>query len=310
MEKPDIAQKFGKFEILEKLGQGGMGTVYKARDAGIGRIVALKTLNPDLLSDPKLLDRFAKEARAAGGLEHPNVVTIFEFDTGETSGQPFIAMQFIEGESLQKIIDRRAPMHLARKLQIISQFCKGLDYAHRHNLVHRDVKPANILVNNEGKVKVVDFGIVHMESTTMKTQTGVFMGTIQYASPEQVNGQHVDARSDIFSVGIVIYEFLAYRKPFDGNAIGAVINQILNKEPPPLSEAADGIPPELESIVNRCLNKRAEDRFQTLDDLVIELEPIDSGCSTRWLRRWSVKASPSWSGATFTRRRRFCATPS
>jgi len=270
----EVAQKFGKFEILEKLGQGGMGTVYKARDPGIGRIVALKTLNPDLLSDPKLLERFAKEARACGGLEHPNIVTIYEFDFGETSGQPFIAMQFIEGESLEKAIARRAPMPLARKLQIISQFCKGLDYAHRHGLVHRDVKPANILVNNEGKVKVVDFGIVHMESTTM-TKTGIFMGTIQYASPEQVDGQHVDARSDIFSVGIVMYEFLAYRKPFDGTNIGTVINQILNKEPVPLSQVADGIPPELENMVSKCLRKQADERFQSLDDLVIELEPIE-----------------------------------
>lgn len=273
MEK-EVAQKFGKFEILEKLGQGGMGTVYKARDPGIGRIVALKTLNPELLSDPKLLERFAKEARACGGLEHPNIVTIYEFDFGETSGRPFIAMQFIEGESLEKAIARRAPMPLARKLQIISQFCKGLDYAHRHGLVHRDVKPANILVNNEGKVKVVDFGIVHMESTTM-TKTGIFMGTIQYASPEQVDGQHVDARSDIFSVGIVMYEFLAYRKPFDGTNIGTVINQILNKEPVPLSQVADGIPPELENMVSKCLRKQADERFQSLDDLVIELEPIE-----------------------------------
>src|SRR5579885_3274351 len=152
-----------------------MGVVYKARDPAIGRLVALKTLTPELLSDPELLRRFYREARSAGNLQHLNIVTIY--DLGESEGRPYIAMEFVEGESLQKIIARQDPIPLALKLRIISQCCQGLDHAHKHGVIHRDVKPANILVKNDGTAKVVDFGIAHLESTTI-TKTGVFMGTV------------------------------------------------------------------------------------------------------------------------------------
>ena len=170
--------KIGKYEIVAELGQGGMGVVYKARDPFIGRLVALKTITPELVSDPEILKRFYREAQSAGTLQHPNIVTIY--DLGEADGRPYIAMEFVEGESLQSIINRRARIPLAAKLKLVQQFCEGLDHAHKHGFVHRDVKPANILVTNDGVVKVVDFGIVHLESTNL-TKTGMFLGTIHYA---------------------------------------------------------------------------------------------------------------------------------
>ena len=267
------AATLGKYEIVSELGRGGMGVVYRARDPIIGRFVAVKTLTSDLLSSPESLKRFYREAQAAGKLQHPNIVTIF--DLGETAGSPYIAMEFVEGESLREAIVRQDPMPLPQKLKIIKQFCQGLGYAHRHGLVHRDVKPANILIRKDGTVKVVDFGIVHVESTTI-TKSGTFMGTVYYASPEQINNANVDSRSDIFSVGVVIYEFLAYLRPFDSSTMAGVINLILNRDPVPLGELVPGIPPALEGIVNRCLQKDPENRFQSLEDLVFELDPLAS----------------------------------
>ena len=199
--------------------------------------MALKTVTPELVSNPEILKRFYREAQSAGTLQHPNIVTVF--DLGEFEGQPYIAMEFVEGESLQSIIARRAELPLAAKLNLAEQVCLGLDHAHKHGIVHRDIKPGNILVKNDGTVKVVDFGIVHVESTTL-TQTGMFMGTIQYASPEQLNEGHVDARSDLWSVVCVIYELIAYKKPFEGSNFGAILGKILTGQPEPLSRRCTG----------------------------------------------------------------------
>ena len=234
-----IPEKIGNYEIIEVLGRGAMGTVYKARQPGIGRLVALKTINPAILEEADLLKRFHREAQAAGNLQHPNIVTIFEL--GDSEGVPFIAMEMLEGESLDRIIARREPLPLARKLSIIAQLCRGLDYAHKHGVIHRDIKPANIVLTKEGNTKVVDFGIVHLASTTV-TRTGMVIGTVPYMSPQQLNGEHVDARSDVFSVGVVIYEFISYQKAFDGPNLTAVMLQIVSKEPKPLSEVARGVP--------------------------------------------------------------------
>src|SRR5271169_6369128 len=215
-----VVQKIGKYEIVAELGQGGMGVVYKARDPFIGRLVALKTITPELVSDPEILQRFYREAQSAGTLQHPNIVTVF--DLGEFEGHPYIAMEFVEGESLQNIIARQAKIPLAAKLKLLEQVCSGLDHAHKNGIVHRAIKPGNILVKNDGTVKVVDFGIVKLESTTL-TKTGMFMGTIQYASPEQLNEGKVDQRSDLWSVVCVIYELIAYKKPFDGPNFAAMV---------------------------------------------------------------------------------------
>ncbi len=264
--------RFGKYEILEELGRGGMGIVYKARDPVIGRLVALKTLTSSLAADPDMLKRFYREAQAAGRLQHPNIITIF--DMGDAEGRPFIAMSFLEGESLEKMIARREPLSLAQKLGIILQFCRGLDFAHKHDVVHRDVKPGNIFVKTDGTVTVLDFGIVHIAATTM-TQSGMVIGTPQYMSPEQISGQHIDHRSDIFSVGTVAYEFLSYVRPFDGPNLPSVVFKIKFDKPAPLSELVPDIPRALEQAVMRCLEQRPEDRFQSLEDLVLELEPLE-----------------------------------
>lgn len=265
-------QRFGKYEIIGELGQGGMGVVYKARDPVIGRMVALKTLTAEVLSDPDLLKRFYREAQSAGSLQHPNIVTIY--DMGESEGRPYIAMEYVEGESLQKVIARRPTLPLALKLKIIAQFCQGLDHAHKHGVIHRDIKPGNILVKSDGVVKVVDFGIAHLDSTTL-TKTGVFMGTVNYSSPEQLNDGRADVRSDLWSVAVVMYELLAYRKPFEGQNFATLISKILNTEPEPLARYVPGIPAEVESLVSRCLQKDPDQRPQGLDEVLLELGPIE-----------------------------------
>jgi len=267
----DSIRKFGKYEIVEELGRGAMGIVYKALDPFIGRLVALKTVTPGLLTDPDLLKRFYREAQSAGRLQHPNIVVIH--DLGESNGLPYIAMELVDGESLQRIIARHAPMPLAQKLRIMIQLCRGLGYAHQHGVVHRDVKPANILVKSDGTVKVVDFGIVHLADTGM-TSSGMVLGTVSYMSPEQLRGEHVDARSDIFSVGIVLYELVTYQKPFEGPNITAVMLKIASEDPAPLASLVPGIPPALEEVARKCLRKDREERFQNLEDLAFELEPL------------------------------------
>jgi len=267
----EALQKFGKYEILGELGRGAMGVVYKARDPLIGRLVALKTVMPGMLSDADLLKRFYREAQSAGRLQHPNIVVIY--DLGESNGLPYIAMELVEGESLQKIIGRGEVLPLATKLRLMIQICRGLGYAHRHGVVHRDVKPANILVTVDGSVKVVDFGIVHLADTGM-TSTGMILGTVSYMSPEQLRGEHVDARSDIFSVGIVMYELLSGRKPFEGANVTAILLQIATGEPASISELVPGIPSAVEGVVRKCLRKDPEERFQSLEDVAFELEPL------------------------------------
>ncbi|MFQ5777805.1 MAG: protein kinase [Terriglobia bacterium] len=284
-EKP--RKKIGKYEIIEELGRGAMGVVYKAEDPIIGRLVALKTISPGLLDNPDLLKRFYREAQAAGGLQHPNIVIIY--DLGEADGQPYIAMEFLEGQqpghaapSLEKIIANKLLMPLAVKLNHMLQLCRGLDFAHKKDLIHRDIKPGNIIVTKDDTVKVVDFGIVRLTSTSM-TSTGMVIGTVGYMSPEQVRGEHVDPRSDLFSVGVVMYELFAYQKPFAGPNVTAVLLKIVGEEPPPLTEVAPQVPPELAEIVHKCLEKDPADRFQSLEDLALELEPL-----TRKLQRDQV----------------------
>ncbi len=266
-----VIQKIGKYEIVAELGQGGMGVVYKARDPFIGRLVAIKTITPDLVSEPEVLKRFYREAQAAGTLQHPNIVTIH--DMGEADGCPYIVMEYVEGESLRAIINRRSDIPIAAKLRLAQQFCEGLSHAHKHGFVHRDVKPANILLTKQGIVKVVDFGIVHLSTTTL-TKTGMFLGTVHYAPPEQVNDGRVDSRSDLWSVACVIYELISYKKPFDGSTMTSVIAKILTSEPEPLSACAPDSPPELDAVIAKALKKNPDDRYQSLDDMLGEILPV------------------------------------
>jgi len=271
---PRVVPKIGKYEIIAELGQGGMGVVYKARDPFIGRLVALKTVTPELVSNPEILERFYREAQSAGVLQHPNIVTIY--DLGEADGRPYIAMEFVEGENLQNIINRRAKIPLAAKLKLVQQVCEGLSHAHKQGFVHRDVKPANILVTNDGNVKVVDFGVVHWESTHL-TQAGAFLGTIHYAPPEQINDGCVDSRSDLWSVTCVLYELIAYKKAFDGSNIADIVAEVLGAEPEPLSRCCPGVPADLDTIISKGLKKNIDERYQSLDELLGDLLPIARG---------------------------------
>src|SRR5262245_53325306 len=205
-----------RYKILQRLGEGGMGSLYLARDPAIDRLVAIKLLREDVESD-ELRERFAREARAVGRLRHQNIVVVF--DVGEDDNRPFIAMEYVEGETLSAIIRERRNIPIERKLQWIEQLCDGLAYAHRADLVHRDIKPATLMIDSDGMLKILDFGVVRISrsAATGMTQAGTLMGTLNYMSPEQMSGLPIDHRSDIFSVGAVAYELLAYQRAFHGD---------------------------------------------------------------------------------------------
>jgi serine/threonine protein kinase len=264
-------QQIGRYEILEELGRGAMGVVFKARDPFIGRLVAVKTITAGIAENPDLLGRFRREAQAAGGLQHPNIVTIYEMS--EFDGTPFIAMEYLEGASLEKTIGGQLSLPLVDKLGYLVQACRALDYAHRRGVIHRDVKPANIMVTSEGVVKVVDFGIARIVDTA-KTQTGVLLGTLSYMSPEQVRGQHADQRCDVWALGVVMYELLTYRRPFEGENHAALLMCILQQEPRAIREFLPECPPALESVVQRALRKEEALRYPTMEALLVDLEPI------------------------------------
>ena len=263
--------KLGKYVIKSELGRGAMGVVYLAEDPRLGRKVALKTMSPSVAGDPELLQRFYREAQSAGQLSHPNIVIIHDID--EADGTPFIAMEFLEGETLERIIAARRDVPIVRKLDIMIQTCKALHYAHQHGIIHRDVKPANIVVLTDGLVKIVDFGIARVTGGSM-TRTGLVMGTPMYMAPEQVLGQQVDARSDIFSVGVILYELLAYQNPFAAPDIPSILYKISEQSPPPLSTALPGCPPQLENVVMKALARSPEDRPQSANDLAFDLQQV------------------------------------
>jgi len=208
-----------------------MGVVYKARDPIINRLVALKTITANVADNPALLQRFYREAQSAGSLQHPNIVTIYEM--GEEEGVPFIAMQLVDGENLGTLIARRTPVPLSLKLVYAIEACRAFAYAHRQGIVHRDIKPGNVMVSKDGTVKVVDFGIARVLENS-KTQTGMLIGTFAYMSPEVFNGEHADERSDIFSFGVLLYELLSYSRPFPGEIPASLMQSICLKDPMPL----------------------------------------------------------------------------
>jgi serine/threonine protein kinase len=248
-----------------------MGVVFKARDPFIERLVAVKTITTGIADNPDLLERFRREAQAAGGLQHPNIVTIYEMS--EFDGTPFIAMEYLEGTSLENTIERKLRLPLVDKLGYMVQACRALDYAHRRGVIHRDIKPANIMVTSEGVVKVVDFGIARLVDT-VKTQTGVLLGTLSYMSPELVRGRHADQRCDVWALGVVLYELLTYRRPFEGENHAALLMCILEQEPRTIREFLAECPPALESVVQRMLRKDEALRYPTMEALLADLEPI------------------------------------
>ncbi|HET9266441.1 MAG TPA: protein kinase [Vicinamibacterales bacterium] len=250
----------GRYQVLEKIGEGGMGALFLARDPAIDRLVAIKLLRRGFDTEA-LRERFAREARAVGRLKHPNIVTIF--DVGEHDGDPFFAMEFLAGETLGELIRHNAGLSLSRRLKLLEELCDGLAYAHRAGLVHRDVKPANLMVDAEGVLKILDFGIVRIEESGM-TQAGVLVGTINYMSPEQVLGTGVDHRSDIFAVGLVAYELLSGKQAFMGSMKDGLLRRIPNVEIEPLASVRPGLDADVIAIVDKALQKNPEDRYQEL----------------------------------------------
>lgn len=265
-----IGQTISHYKILDKLGSGGMGVVYKAEDTKLQRNVAIKFLPPELTRDPESKERFIKEARAASALDHPNICTIYEI--GETKDeQLFISMAYYDGENLKSKIER-APLTVEKALDLGIQIAQGLSKAHEQGIVHRDIKPANIMITDDGLVKILDFGLAKLVDLSRVTQTGTTYGTTSYMSPEQTKGEGVDPRTDIWSLGVVLYEALSGKRPFRGDYGQAVVYSILNEDPDPVTDLRSDIPAALGEIVNRCLDKEPADRFQSMDDLNNDLQ--------------------------------------
>ncbi len=267
-----IGKIISHYKILEKLGGGGMGVVYKAQDTKLDRTVALKFLPPHLLADKEAEQRFNSEAKAASSFDHPNICTIH--DIGKTDDdQSFIVMAYYKGETLKKKIER-GPFKIEEAIDIVSQVAEGLKRAHKKGIVHRDIKPANIFITNDGIAKILDFGLAKVSTQTQLTAIGTTMGTVGYMSPEQTKGEEVDHRTDIWSLGIILYEMVTGKSPFKGDYEQAIMYSILNENPQPITGLRTGVPMELERIVNKALIKDQEERYQNIADILVDLKNI------------------------------------
>jgi serine/threonine-protein kinase len=264
----------GRYKIVAEIGQGAMGVVYKAVDPIIDRTVAIKTINLNL-SRQELEEyeaRFQQEIKAAGRLNHPNIVTIY--DVGKTDQVAYMAMEFLEGNELKDIIASGQLPTPETVVDIISQVADGLWFAHQQDIVHRDVKPSNIMVLSGGIAKITDFGIARLPNSAVKTMTGLILGSPRYMSPEQVIGKSIDARSDIFSLGVVLYEALTGIAPFDGDNVNAIMYATVNTTPPPPSQHNRAVPAMLDLIVAKAMAKLLEDRYQTVKELADDLREV------------------------------------
>jgi predicted Ser/Thr protein kinase len=266
-------EKIGKYKILGTLGKGGMGIVYRGLDPDIERDVAIKTIRFDNFSDgtakDDLMGRFIREARAAGKMTHSNIVTVY--DVCREDDLTYIVMQFIEGQSLQAAMDAGTSFTPQQCAQLMKPICDALDYAHGCGIVHRDIKPANILIDKNGKPYIADFGVARMEESTM-TRSGTTVGTLSFMSPEQIKGQEIDGRSDLFSLGVILYELLTGKMPFDGDNISTIVYKIVNEQPRRMAEINKNLPPGYDAVIHKALAKNPEDRFQTCQALASSLE--------------------------------------
>ncbi len=255
------SRTLGRYELLAELGKGAMGVVYRANDPLLDRLVAIKTVNMSF--DPEEMaeyeGRFYQEAKAAGSLNHPNIVTIY--DIGKSGNIAYMAMEFLQGEELRSLMSTGQPLPAARAVEISAQVAEGLAYAHHHGVVHRDIKPANIMLAVTGLAKITDFGIARMRSAEVKTQTGIVLGSPRYMSPEQVAGKRAEPRSDIFSLGVILYEMLTGKPPFTGEDVTSVMFQIMNLVPPPPSSINAQAPEILDFIVAKAIAKSVDDRY-------------------------------------------------
>jgi serine/threonine protein kinase len=269
------------YRVDEKIGEGGMGVVYKARDTHLDRFVAIKVLPPDRIADPERRRRFVQEAKAASALRHPNIVTIH--DIAEESGVAFIVMEYVPGKPLSRLIPRKG-LRVPEALKYAVQIADALAAAHAAGIIHRDLKPANIMADDNGAIKVLDFGLAKLTeepeskpadastgTVEPETEKGTIVGTVSYMSPEQAEGRRVDVRSDIFSFGSVLYEMLTGRRAFAGKTSASLIGSILKDEPRPIAELVPVAPPALDYVVRTCLAKNLEDRFQSVRDIWLQV---------------------------------------
>src|SRR3990172_8505025 len=253
-----IGQSISHYKILEKLGEGGMGVVYKAQDTTLDRLVALKFLPDHVAVGTAELERFVQEAKAAAGLSHPNICTIHGIEQAE--GKNFIVMEFVDGQMLQ---EKKSSLSMKQALDIGIQIADGLAAAHEKGIVHRDIKPENIMIRKDGRVQIMDFGLAKLRGASRLTKEGSTVGTAGYMSPEQVQGQETDHRSDVFSLGVLLYEMLTGQPPFKGVHETAITYEIVNVDSPPLSAIKPEIPPEPDAIVLECLEKAPKERTQS-----------------------------------------------
>jgi len=265
-----MLQKIGKYEIAEQIGVGGFGAVYKGRDPFIKRTVAIKTCQ---VNDDEIKHRFFREAELAGNLHHRNITTIYDF--GVENGIPYIVQEFLTGEDLDKKIKRGDPIPAARKVEILMAIADGLGYAHNASIVHRDVKPANVRILDDGTVKVMDFGIAKsLQTESNLTQTGITLGTSAYLAPEQIRGESIDRRTDVFALGVLSYELLAYRKPFRGEHLSTVLYKILNETPEPIGTLAQDTPASLAAAIGKAMAKSPDDRYPTMEAFRKDLQGV------------------------------------
>ncbi|NIO72479.1 MAG: protein kinase [Anaerolineae bacterium] len=259
-----VPEKLGKYKIIEEVGRGGFAAVYKAVDTTLDRTVALKVLAPHLLWDPTFVQRFQREAKVAANLDHPNIVTIYE--VSQVEGVYFIAMQFLEGRTLSQILEAEGPWPVSRVQAVIEQMASALDYAHARGFVHRDIKPSNVIVADDGRATLTDFGLVKAGEGTKLSTTGVVFGTPEYMSPEQAEGKELDARSDVYSLGVVLFEMLAGRAPFVADTTPAVMYKHVH-ESPPLDQLPSNLPQGVVTVVEKALAKKREDRFASVGEM-------------------------------------------
>lgn len=276
--------QIGRYEIQRRLGRGGMGTVYVAHDPVLGRLVAVKVFATDL-DLPDAAQRFTREARSAAALNHPNIVTVHDY--GDVSSQPFIVMEYVQGDTLADIIRRKVPVSLNDKLRWLQELCTGAAYAHRYGVLHRDIKPTNLMCSRSGQLKILDFGIARMMGTLSPKATAL-VGTPGYMAPEQILGESLDLRADLFSIGVVGYELLAYTEAFPGETLPTITHRILTQEPVPLLQLVPDLPPDLVAVIERSLRKDPKERFESAEAL---------GTAFARIRR-TLEGDPGWDAAT------------
>lgn len=261
----------GKYKILREIGKGGMAIVYKALEPKTQRSVALKVLLPSMV-DRSTAERFNRESQAMARLKHPNIIEVYDY--GMTGGQHYLAMEFIEGESLKTLVKRKGPLSVEESLDIITQVGKALAYAHSEGMIHRDIKSGNIMITKEGKVKVMDFGLVQIAGVTRVTAEGSAVGTVEYMSPEQASDEELDSRSDIYSLGVTMYEMLTGHPPFEANSFQAVLMKQRYEAAPPMKQLRPQIPQEMERITQKAMAKDIAQRYQKVEELLNDINRL------------------------------------